>query len=49
MLSKYGLQDSYPKHTTCTKSIYDQRLLEPVIPYETVTDDNYDSQIGSLG
>ena len=49
MLSRYGLQDSYPKHTPCTKSIYNQRLLEPVMPYVTSGDDDYASQIGSLG
>lgn len=49
MLARYGLQDCYPKHTPCSKSIYDQRLLEPVKPYESPSDDNYASQVGSLG
>ena len=48
-LARYGLQDCYPKHTPCCKSIYNQRLLEPVMPYATNDEDGYASQIGSLG
>ena len=48
-LARYGLQDCYPKHTPCTKSVYDQRLLDPVMPYENSADDDYASQVGSLG
>ena len=39
MLARYDLQDCYPKHTPCTKSIYDQRLLDPVMPYKNSADD----------
>ena len=49
MLARYGLSDTYIKHTPCTQSIYNQRLLDPVSPYAPIFEDNYTSQIGTLG
>ena len=49
MLSKYGLADTYGKPTPCTTTIYKQRLLDPVNPHPTDKDDNYGSQVGTLG
>ena len=49
MLAKYELQDCYPLHTPCTKSIYNQHLLDPVTPYSSSSQDNYANQLGSLG
>ena len=49
MLAKYGLADAYIKHTPCTQSVYKQRLLDPVSPCGPMFDDNYSSQIGTLG
>ena len=49
MLDKCGLADTHGKVTPCTKSIYDQRLLDPVTPHPPNSDDNYSSQVGTLG
>ena len=48
MLAKYELQDCYPLHTPCTKSIYNQHLLDPVTPYSPSSQDDYANQLGSL-
>ena len=49
MLAKYGLTDTYDKHTPCTTSIYDQRLLDPASPHPPMFDNNYANMIGTLG
>ena len=49
MLAKYGLSDAYGKPTPCTKSIYEQRLLDPVTPYPSLEKDDFSRQIGTLG
>ena len=49
MLAKYGLTDTYGKDTPCTKSIYEQRLLDPVCPHPPNFNDDYASQVGTLG
>ncbi len=48
MLVKYGLSDSYPKHTPCTRSIYNQRLLDPVSPYPPMFENDFRNQLGTL-
>ena len=51
MLARYDLADSYgkPTPTPCTTSIYHQRLLDPVSDYEPMFNNDYRSQVGSLG
>ena len=49
VLSRYGLSDTYGKPTPCTTSIYSQRLLEPVSSYPPMFNNDYRSQVGSLG
>ena len=49
MLAKYGLADTYGKDTPCTTAIYNQRLLDPTVPYPPIADDNYSNQLGTLG
>ena len=49
MLARYKLQDTYGKHTPCTTTIYQQRLLEPVSPFAPMFDNDYSSQVGTLG
>ena len=49
MLARYGLKDSYAKYTPCTTSIYNQRLLDPVSPFSPMFDNDYGSQVGTLG
>ena len=48
MLAKYGLTDSYIKHTPCTTAIYNQRLLDPVTPHPPMFDNDYRNQLGTL-
>ena len=49
MLARYGLDDAYVKYTPCTASIYSQRLLDPVAPYPPTFENDYRSQVGTLG
>ena len=49
MLARYDLQDSYPKATPCTTSIYEQRLLDPVSPHAPMFNNDYSQQVGTLG
>ena len=49
MLYRYNLQDSYVKYTPCTSAIYHQRLLEPTSPFVPMFENDYGSQIGTLG
>ena len=49
MLAKYNLQDSYVKHTPCTSTIYHQRLLDPVSPFAPMFNNDFSSQVGTLG
>ena len=49
ILARYGLSDAYTKPTPCTASIYNQRLLDPVSDYAPTFNNDYRSQVGSLG
>ena len=49
MLARYDLQDAYGKATPCTSSIYNQRLAAPTSSYPPMFDNDYVSQVGSLG
>ena len=42
-------QSHYIEDNPCTSSIYNQRLLDPVVPHEPIFDDNFAQQIGTLG
>ena len=49
ILSRYNMPDCYGKPTPCTPSIYKQQLLDPVSEYAPMFDNDYRSQVGSLG
>ena len=42
-------QSHYIEDNPCTSSIYNQRLLDPVVPHEPIFDDNFAQQIDTLG
>ena len=49
MLHRYNMADTYGKSTPCTASIYRQRLLEPTSDFTPMFNNDYRSQVGSLG
>ena len=49
ILARYNLSDCYGRATPCTPSIYKQQLLDPVSDYAPMFENDYRSQIGSLG